>query len=266
MRDPGITPTTGAGGRLTGKVALVTGGGRGIGRAIADRFAREGAVVVVAQRSFEEASQTVLEIEQAGGSAHAARLDVAEEDSIARTVDELATRYGRCDILCNNAGIGHTGSVIDCSTADFESVQATNVRGPFLCMKHVLPIMLGGGSGSIINVASILSFRAGLDSAAYCTSKGALLQLTRQTALDYAPQGVRVNALAPGYVETDQFHGWIATQADPEAKVADLLRKIPSGRLGQPDDIAGAAVFLASDDAAWVTGSTLVVDGGTLAW
>ena len=254
-----------ANGRLGGKVALVTGAGRGIGRAIATRFAREGAAVVIAQRSFDEARGTALEIEGQGGSAYATRLDVSDAESIARVAGDVLARYGRCDILCNNAGIGHIGSVVDCSTSDFESVEATNVRGPFLCMKHILPMMLTGGSGSIINVTSILSFRAGRESAAYCTSKGALVQLTRQAALDYAPHGIRVNALAPGYVETDQFRGWINGQEDPEGAVADLLRKIPSGRLGQPDDIAGAAVFLASDDAAWVTGSTLVVDGGTLA-
>lgn len=265
MQGREIAMRDGTDGRLSGKVALVTGAGRGIGRSIAARFAREGAAVIVAQRSFDEARQTALEIEAAGGSASAARLDVRDAESIVRTAADVLARYGRCDILCNNAGIGHTGSVVDCSADDFESVQATNVRGPFLCMKHVVPIMLAGGSGSIINVTSILSFRAGRDSAAYCTSKGALVQLTRQAALDYAPHGVRVNALAPGYVETDQFRGWINGQDDPQAAVADLLRKIPSGRIGQPDDIAGAAVFLASDDAAWVTGSTLVVDGGTLA-
>ena len=249
---------------LEGRIAIITGAGRGIGRAIAERFAREGAAVVLAQRSGDEIESLASLITHNHGSAIAVPTDVRDPASVARLIEHTLETHGRIDVLCNNAGVGHVQNVVDLRLADYEDVMNVNVRGALLSMKAALPSLVERGEGSIINIVSVLSFVARPVATAYCTSKAALLGLSRQVALDYASRGIRVNAIAPGFVDTEQFRTYCQRQPDPEAVVEEVLSLTPMGRLGTPEDVAGAAVFLASDDSRWVTGSVLVVDGGML--
>lgn len=251
-------------GALAGRVAIVTGAGRGIGEAIARRFAQEGAVVVAAQRTASEGEQVVAAIADAGGAATALTVDVRDPNSVSALVDETFALHGRLDVLCNNAGVGLLKTVVESTMAEYDHVMDTNVRGVFLCMKYGVPRMLAQGGGSIINIASVASFVGFRRDAAYCASKGAVLMLTRQAALDYASLGVRVNAICPGFIETPMLHEYCRQQPDPDAAWADVVAAHPIGRLGSPADVAGAAVYFASDDSSWVTGAALAVDGGLL--
>jgi NAD(P)-dependent dehydrogenase (short-subunit alcohol dehydrogenase family) len=246
--------------RLDGKVAIVTGAGRGIGRAIARRLSADGATVVCAQRSLAEGEAVAEELRRDGAGALALEVDVASESSVADMARLTLSALGRVDVLCNNAGVNVVNTVVQTDLADFDRIMAVNARGPFLTMKSVIPHMLERG-GSVINIGSIASTVALRRHAAYCASKGALLALTRQAALDYSRYGIRINAVAPAYVETEMFRAARAAEGDPEAGAA-LAALHPSRRLGTPDDVAGSVAYLASDDSAWVTGSLLQVDGG----
>jgi NAD(P)-dependent dehydrogenase (short-subunit alcohol dehydrogenase family) len=250
-------------GRLQGKVAIVTGAGRGIGNAIALRFAREGAAVVAAQRSVAEGDQLVSEIESAGGKAISIVTDVRNQDSVEHMVSASLATYGRLDILCNNAGVGLIRSVIDTTADEYDAVMDANVRGVFLCMRFGIPPMLVDG-GSVINIASVASFVGFRRDAAYCTSKGAVLMLTRQSALDFATQNVRVNAICPGFIQTPMPDQYCKSQPNPASAMEEVVALHPMRRLGTPDDVAGAAVYFASAESAWVTGAALAVDGGLL--
>jgi NAD(P)-dependent dehydrogenase (short-subunit alcohol dehydrogenase family) len=251
-------------GRLDGKVAIVTGAGRGIGEAIARRFAAEGATVVLAQRTAADGERVAAAIAAAGGRARPVVADVREESSVADLVAGTLADEGRVDVLCANAGVGFRGSVVDTSTADWDGVMDANARGVWLCLKYGIPPMVAQGGGSVVVVASVASFVAFPVDAAYCASKGAALMLTRQAALDFAKQNVRVNAVCPGFIETPMLHRYCAVQSDPAAAMAEVLALHPMGRLGLPDDVASAALFFASDEARWVTGAHLAVDGGLL--
>ena len=252
-------------GRLAGKVAIVTGAGSGIGRAVALRFGREGAAVVAAQRTLAKGREIVREIEAAGGRALATETDVTVPESAEAMVTATLDAFARVDVLCNNAGKGGTEDLLELTMEHYEAVMETNVRGSLLCTKYAVRAMLERGvGGSVINIASLASFIALPRSASYCASKGAVLALTRQVALDYASGGVRVNAIAPGYIDNEMFHSYCRSQPDPDASLADVLAAIPMGELGREEDVAAAAVFFASDESRWVTGATLPVDGGTL--
>jgi NAD(P)-dependent dehydrogenase (short-subunit alcohol dehydrogenase family) len=250
-------------GRLEGKVAIVTGAGRGIGHAIARRFAREGAVVVAAQRSTADGDLVVSEIKSAGGKAMSIVADVRNENSVEGMVSASLAAYGRLDILCNNAGVGLIRSVIDTSADEYDAVMDANVRGVFLCMRFGIPAMLVNG-GSVINIASVASFVGFPRDAAYCTSKGAVLMLTKQAALDFAPRGVRVNAICPGFIQTPMLDQYCKSQPNPATAMEEVIALHPMRRLGTPDDVASAAVYFASAESAWVTGAALAVDGGLL--
>jgi NAD(P)-dependent dehydrogenase (short-subunit alcohol dehydrogenase family) len=171
--------------------------------------------------------------------------------------------YGRLDILCNNAGVGLIRSVIDTSVEEYNAVMDTNVRGVFLCMRFGIPPMLAHG-GSVINIASVASFVGFPRDAAYCTSKGAVLMLTRQAALDFASQSVRVNAICPGFIETPMLDQYCQSQPNPLSARDNIIALHPMRRLGAPEDVAGAAVYFASAESTWVTGAALAVDGGLL--
>jgi NAD(P)-dependent dehydrogenase (short-subunit alcohol dehydrogenase family) len=252
-----------AGGRLQGRVALVTGAGRGIGEAIARRFAAEGASVVAAQRTVAEGEAVVASIAESGGTAASVVMDVREPESVAAAVAYTLERFGRLDVLCNNAGTGLNASLTETSAAEYDEINDVNARGVYLGMKYGIPPMLAGGGGSIVNMASVAALIGFPGEAAYSSSKGAVLMLTRQAALEYAADGIRVNAIAPGFVETattgERFWN---TRPDPAAARAAIVAVHPAGRLGTPHDVAGAALFLASDDSSWVTGTALTVDGG----
>ena len=250
--------------RLQGKTAIVTGAGQGIGQAIARHFAKEGAQVVVANRTTATGEETVRLIRDVGGEAVFVRTDVTQEAEAKRLVEQTLETYGSLDILCNNAGVGLVRPLTESTLSEWHHVLDTNLTGVFLCSKYASPAMAGRGGGSIINLASVASYVAFPGDAAYCASKGGLLMLTKQMALDYARLKIRANCICPGFIITPEFDHYLTQQPDPEAARVEVEHLHPLGRLGEPDDIAHAAVFLASDESSFVTGSPLIVDGGLL--
>jgi NAD(P)-dependent dehydrogenase (short-subunit alcohol dehydrogenase family) len=243
--------------RLEGRRALVTGAGSGIGRAIAERFAAEGASVLLVGRTQATLDETAEAIRAAGGAATTAALDVADADAVAALFSELDA----LDVLVNGAGIVSTDTVEHTPDARWDEVFDTNVRGVFLMSKHALPL-LREREGNIVNVASVAGLVGVPNRAAYCASKGAVIALTRAMAVDHVREGVRVNALCPGTVQTP----WIdRLVADHGERLEDLAARQPLGRLGTAEEIADAALYLASAESSFVTGTELVVDGGMTA-
>ncbi|MFO7271566.1 SDR family oxidoreductase [Sphaerobacter thermophilus] len=250
-------------GRLAGKVAIITGAGSGIGRAMALLFAREGATVVAAGRTPASIEETVAMIRaETGREALAVAADVAIPADVERMVRETVARFGRIDILCNNAGIGSSKDVVAVEPDEWDRVFAVNVRGVYLGCKYALPHMLAQGGGSIINTASVLALVGAPERAAYCASKGAVVALTRQIAVEYADRGIRCNCLCPTTVDTPWVDRLLADAPDPVARRRALEERQPMGRLATAEDVAAAALYLASDDAAFVTGTAMVIDGG----
>jgi NAD(P)-dependent dehydrogenase (short-subunit alcohol dehydrogenase family) len=249
--------------RLEGKACLITGAGSGIGRSSALLFAREGASVAVADLDAASAAATVTEISAAGGDAAAYTVDVTREADCVALAEAVGGRFGRIDVLFNNAGIAGVGTVHETSLELWETVMAVNVRGVFLVSKHVLPVMIGQGSGSIINMSSCIAEIGLADRASYAASKGAVLALSRQMQADYARHGIRVNALLPGTIHTPFVDRYLAEHyADPQAGLASIRKRQLTGELGTPEEVAQAALFLASDESSFVLGSGLFVDGG----
>ena len=247
--------------RLEGKVALITGGGSGMGKVAAELFAGEGARVVVTDVNDEAGEATAAAIGDAARYVHA---DVADERDVERMVAETTTAFGRLDILYNNAGIMplDDGSITDADGAIWDAVLGVNVKGVAYGCKHGIPAMLASGGGSIINVASFVAMMgAATSQTAYTASKGAVLAMTREIAVEYARKGIRCNALCPGPIETPLL---LALLSD-DAKKQRRFVHIPMGRLGHADELAKAALFLASDDSSFMTGASLVVDGGITA-
>ncbi len=247
--------------RLAGKVALVTGGAVGIGRAIAEAFLREGARVAIGDVDRQRGEQTRQEL-SALGPIRFIQGDVSRAEEARQMVEETVVAFGRLDVLVNNAGVTHRGTVVDTEEADWDRVVAVNLKGIYLCSKYAIPHMIRAGGGSIINIGSIASVIGLQENAAYNASKGGVLALTRNMAVDYAVHGIRVNALCPAMILTPMLEQFIRIQPDPEAYVRRVEQAIPLGRIGRPEDVAPAAVFLASDESRFVTGSALMVDGG----
>lgn len=249
--------------RLQGKVAVVTGAGSGIGRATALLFAREGAKVVVADVQDDAARGTVGVIKQSRGEAVFVHADVSRAQDVAGMIKTAVRNYGRLDVLFNNAGIeGATANIVDYPEDVFDRLISINLKGEWLGMKYCIPEMLKSGGGSIINTASVAGLVGSPGLSAYCASKGGIVQLTRTVALEYAKQGIRVNAIAPGVINTPMVDRLVAGQ--PEMGKG-LLQMEPIGRLGRPEEIASVALFLASDESSFVTGHILVADGGFIA-
>lgn len=251
--------------RLRGKVALVTGGASGIGRAICLRFAQEGAHVFVVDIDDAGAANTAQAIAGLGGTARDWAADVASESEVEGAVGAALSAFSRIDVLCNVAGVGSTETAVDTSLETFERVLAVCARGTFLCSKHVLPAMIRQGGGSVINMSSVAALVGLPDRAAYCAAKGAVSALTRAMAVDHVSQGIRVNAICPGTVDTPWVAALVSRAEDPDAVRQNMTARQPMGRLGTADEIAAAAVYLASDEAAFVTGTELVIDGGLTA-
>ncbi len=252
--------------RLSGRSAVVTGAAGGIGRAIVERFLLEGASVTMTQRSIGpgKAMRAQLAREHPGRVAfHAA--DIRDPASVAGLLDEALERFGALDILCNNAGTGLLKAVHETSDEEYELVMDTNVRGIFLACRHAVPQMLEGGGGSIVNIGSVAGLVGFENDAIYCASKGAVLALTRQMALDYSSRGIRVNCVCPGFIETEMMERFIDSHPDPAPVREQITALHPIGRVGRPEEVAAAAAFLASDDASFITGAALAVDGGLLA-
>ena len=239
------------------KVAMVTGAGSGIGAAIARRLAGEGAKIVVADLNDEAAAKVAAEIEVEGGSAAAVRQDVGDPTSVEKSVDFAIDKFGRLDVAVNNAGIGGGNTrLADYSLEDWDKVIAVNLSGVFYGMKYQLPAMLKSGGGSIVNITSILGSVAARDVAGYVAAKHGVVGLTKSAALDYAQNGIRVNAIGPGYIDTPLL------EMLEKPVYEGLVSLHPIGRLGRAEEVAELALFLASDRASFVTGSYHVVDGG----
>jgi len=243
---------------LLGKVSLVTGAGSGIGQAIALLFARQGAFVWVADRNVTAGEATVAAIRAAGGKAEAIAVDVSDP---AATL-ALAARIPQVDLLVNNAGIGHVGNLLGTAAEDLDRLHAVNVRGPFNLCKAFVPGMLERRTGSVINLASIGGVVAVRDRLAYTITKHAVVGLTKALALDHSHTGVRFNAICPGRVETPFVKARIAEYPDPQKAYAEMASTQLNGRMARPEEIAAAALYLAADESAMVTGSTLLIDGG----
>lgn len=243
---------------LTGKVALVTGAGRGLGRSFALALAGAGADLVVASRTVEEVQQVAGEVNAMGRSAIACRLDVSKPGAVDVVVGQAVERFGRLDILVNNAGTSVRRPSLDITEADWDRVVNTNVKGAFFCAQAAGRRMVRQQSGKIINIASALAFVASQDLAVYCTSKAAVTHMTRALALEWAPYQVNVNAIAPTTTRTPMMEQRLA---DPEVH-GSYVRNIPMGRVGVPDDLIGALLFLAAPASDFMTGQTIIIDGG----
>ena len=241
--------------RFAGRTVIVSGAGSGIGAAMATAFAGEGATVY----------GTDVRTEGIPSPCMARQVDVTDRAQIESLVAEVLADTGRVDVLCNNAGVGSTSDVLSCRDEEWDTVFDVNVRSVFLATRAVLPTMLEAGRGSIVNTASIAGLVGLRDRAAYCASKGAVIAFTRQVALQYAETGVRCNCICPGTVDSPWVGRLLDEADDPEVARTALVARQPMGRLGRPDEVAEAALYLASDAAAFVTGSALVIDGGLVA-
>ncbi len=249
--------------RLARKIALVTGAAQGIGAGIAGRFCQEGATVFVADLKEAEGAATVRALEAAGGRARFLRLDVSREDDWVAAYREVVEREGRLDVLVNNAGLNIRQPIEEMTVENLDIMLAVNVRGPFIGIKHAIPLMRRGGGGSIINMGSVCSLIGHkFTTEAYTTVKGALAQLTKTVAVRYAKDNIRANILCPSTVETLLVKELLK---DPTRR-QERLGEVPLGRLASVDDVANAALYLASDEAAFINGMLFPVDGGVTAW
>ena len=248
--------------KLEGKIALVTGAGSGIGEATARLLAREGAHVCVVDLNVGAAERVAEIIRQEGFSGEARVADVSIEGQVASLMDSVASDHGRLDILVNNAGFGIAGTAPATALADFERIMSVNVTGVFLGCKYAIPVMQRQGGGVIVNTASVGALVGLRERAAYCASKGAVVAMTRAMALDHVGDGIRINAVAPGTIESPYFKEIFARSDNAEALRAQLSARQPMNRLGTPEEVAKAILFLSCDDSTFATGSVLVLDGG----
>ena len=244
--------------RLEDKVALITGGGAGIGRAMAETFAREGASVVIADRDEAAAQEVADAIVKSNGAARAYAVDVASTDEVKALMAAIGEAHGRIDVLVNNAGVGERADFRHLDDDAWDRVWAVNVDGTVRCAREAFSLLRASGKASIVNLSSVMATKHTRQMSVYSASKGAVSALTRSLAVEYAPYGIRVNCLCPGYVETTLIWRYMANPMIAKA----LLTQTPLRRFGTPQDIANAALFLASDEAAYVTGASLNVDGG----
>ncbi|MDO0822824.1 3-oxoacyl-ACP reductase FabG [Desulfosporosinus nitroreducens] len=244
--------------KIKDRVALITGGGQGIGKAIALNFAREGAKIAVNDISFNEvkALEAVEELRKLGVEAELFLADVSKENEVNSMVEKIIERFGRVDILVNNAGINRDGLLHKGNLSNWEAVMAVNLTGPFICTKAVLPSMRLKGYGRIVNLSSLTARMGIFGTGYYATSKSGLIGLTKVTAVENATKGITCNALAPGYINTDMMNKY------PEDQLKALIAKIPVGRFAEPEEVANAALFLASDSSAYITGAVLDINGG----
>jgi len=243
-------------GSLDGRVAIVTGAAQGIGKAIASVLEKRKAAVLVSDRLFEKAEQTAAELVAGGAVAVACEVDVSRADSVHAMVEQALSRWGRVDILVNNAGITRDGLILRMKDEDWDAVLSVNLKGTFNTIKAVLPVMSKQRRGRIVNISSVVGAMGNAGQANYAASKAAVVGLTKTAAREYASRGITVNAVAPGFIDTAM------TASLPAAAKENLLRQIPAGRFGGVEDVAHAVAFLVSDEAAYVTGQVIHVNGG----
>ena len=249
--------------RLASKVAVITGGAVGLGKATAERMAEEGAAVAILDVRDEEGVALAAALTARGLKAAWWRCNVASEAEVKRTLDDVVAHFGKLDILVNNAGIaGVSKPTHEITEAEWDLVQSVNVKGVFFCTKHAIPHLKAAGGGSIINLSSIYGLVGGADVPPYHASKGAVRLMSKTDAMLYAPDRIRVNSIHPGFIWTPMVEGHLASQGDVEQGRKAVGALHPLGHIGVPDDIAWGAVYLASDEAGFVTGSELVIDGG----
>ena len=248
--------------RLKHKVSLITGAGSGIGQATALLFAREGAQVVAVDQNAQAIEKTRLLIEQEGGVCHALTVDVSQEQQVREAIASTVELCGRLDILHNNAGISILKPITETTEADWDNILGVNLKGVFFGCKHAIPWMVKQSGGVIVNTASELAIVAQPLYGAYCASKGGVLALTRALSLEWVSQGIRINAICPGPIKTPMLQAEFDLGADPKAEEVSAIRSIPAGRLGTAEEVARVALFLASEDAEFVHGAAITVDGG----
>ena len=251
--------------RLAGKVALITGGTSGIGKATAIRFAAEGAQVAITGRNAEHGEQVVQDILANGGESVFIRSDVRRSEDCRNAVNQTLERFGKIDVLFNNAGVFHPKSIPDCTEEEWDETIDSSLKGAFLMSKYVLPSMIARGSGSIIHTSSGWGILGGNKAAAYCAAKGGLIIMAKAMAIDHGPDGIRVNCVCPGDVLTPMLHDDAAKRGMAWDEYAAGAANRPLGRIGTSEDIANAVLYLASDESSFVTGSAVVVDGGGVA-
>ena len=249
-------------GRLDGKVAFISGGARGQGEAEARMFAGEGAKVVIADILDTEGMRVAAEIAETGGDALFVHLDVTSEEEWQSAIDNAVSAFGKVDVLVNNAGIWRGGRVEDTTVEDWDAILDVNAKGVFLGTKIAIPEMRKAGGGSVINISSVAGLVGGPRSTAYTASKGAVRLLTKATAIQYAKEGIRANSIHPGAIDTDMIQ---QVWQDDDKYRADSMARTPLGRIGTAQDVAYGALFLASDESSFMTGSELVIDGGSTA-
>jgi NAD(P)-dependent dehydrogenase (short-subunit alcohol dehydrogenase family) len=252
--------------RLKGKVAIVTGGGSGIGQAIALAFGRENAQVAVLGRRREALDLVASELIQRGADALAVVCDVADAKQTIAAVEAVEQRFGEITVLINNAGSLSVSTIESISAEEWDRVLATNLKGPFLMSRAVLPSMRRAGGGTIVNIGSVLGLVAMKQRAAYCASKGGVTMLTKAMALDHAHENIRVNCICPSIVETELVRDLFSDSPEGQRARQARIDTLPLGRFGRPDDIAELAVFLASDESSWITGTAIPADGGLSAY
>ncbi len=247
--------------RLSGKVAVITGGARGIGEGIAYRYAEEGASIIIADLKEKEATETISRIESFGSKAIFVKTDVADPASIEDMVNKTIKTFGKIDILVNNAGISLMKKITEASVEDWDKLNSVNLKGVWLCTRAVAPHMIKANYGKIINISSISGLVGYKWESIYCSTKGGVINMTRELAVELAPEGIYVNCICPGIIETPLYKD-IDFPLDDKENLEYTLKAIPMKKIGMPGDIAGAAFFFASEDSSFVTGQILAVDGG----